>query len=118
MFRIIVSENIFKNVLEYFDPIMDENVLLYSSKNMPDNVIQVKTKEKEFSLYYIDSVKNLNYYDNIFTKYDYIWIKCNTKQHIQNFIAHGSNQKNQKGFFLCNKFDEVLIFIEKIIQLN
>lgn len=118
MYRIIASENIFKNVLEHFDPIADENVLLYSSKNTPDNLIQVKTKEKEFTLFYINSIKNLSNQDNIFSKYDYIWINCNTKQQIQNFISRSSNYNRQKGVFLCNKFEEMLVFLEKIIELN
>ena len=118
MYRIIASENIFKNVLEYFDPIADENVLLYSSKNTPDNLIQVKTKEKEFTLFYINSIKNLSNQCNIFSKYDYIWINCNTKQQIQNLISRSSNYNRQKGVYLCNKFEEMLVFLEKIIELN
>ncbi len=49
MFRIISSENLFKELVEYFQPDPENNILLYASKTLDPNIIQVKSKQKKSS---------------------------------------------------------------------
>lgn len=58
MFRITASLNIFKEVIEYFGKEQDceSNVLVYGNKDLPANVMTVKSNKEEFSVVYIESI--------------------------------------------------------------
>jgi hypothetical protein len=108
MFRIISSENLFKELVEYFQPDPENNILLYASKTLDPNIIQVKSKQKEFSVYFVPNAKKLATHnpEALGKKYDYVFLKCASRKDLQILIR----QKffKTKGIFLCNKLQEIL----------
>jgi hypothetical protein len=108
MFRIISSENLFKELVEYFQPDPENNILLYASKTLDPNIIQVKSKQKEFSVYFVPNPKKLATHNPtaLAKKYDYVFLKCASRKDLQVLI--GQKIFKTKGIFLCNKLQEIL----------
>jgi hypothetical protein len=108
MFRIISSENLFKELVEYFQPDPENNILLYASKTLDPNIIQVKSKQKEFSVYFVPYPKKLATQnpEALAKKYDYVFLKCASRKDLQILIR--KKIFKTKGIFLCNKLQEIL----------
>ena len=115
MFRIISSENLFKSLVDYFQPSPENNILLYASKNLDPNIIQVKSKHKEFSVYFVPNPKKLATQNPtaLAAKYDYVFLRCGSRKDLQGLI--GQKIFKTKGIFLCNKLEEILLFVQNFV---